>query len=203
MVTMHNMCQPRIAHPFSPSLLAMILSVNAGGRPGREPISPLSPFSDEGVEIPLQRTPTFEEYLRLEELAFAFASSITSPLGDGTISLTELFDFMKHADNADPQHALENAPQLIAGPCIPTPAEPPAAEPDVEWVFEWMRSIFPDEPGLASEFARKFRNQGLASESDLKLGPHLTADVLKDTLDVQKLGHRRRIAAAHADLINI
>ena len=173
-----------------------------GGRPGREPLYPASLDSSDALNgALLQRTPSFDDHIVVEELAFAFASSISNSIGQGKVSLIELTKFMAQEYNKTAQDALDHVEELITGPKIPTAPGPPAKEPESEWVFKWMKTIFPDDPALVSNFGCSFRREGLVNESDLKIGPVLSCDVLKDVLKIQKLGHRRRIATAHAALI--
>ena len=144
----------------------------------------------------------------VEEQAFNFACKLSDSLGRGFVSKIQVDRYLSGLYNESMEATAEKAHTLLHPPIIPEPPTEPDPEPEEEFVFEWLKSIFPDvgneeDTGkqLASQYGKNFREQGLATLNDLKASPSFDNATLAEVLGIPKLGHRLRITAAHEEML--
>jgi len=143
----------------------------------------------------------------VEEKAFNFASQLSDSLGRGFVSRTQVDRYLSGLFNESMEATAEKAHTLLRPIIIPEPPTEPDPEPEEEFVYEWLESIFSDAGNedtgkqLASKYGKNFKEQGLVTLNDLKVGRTLDNATLAEVLGIPKLGHRLRIIAAHEEML--
>ena len=75
----------------------------------------------------------------LNDMGFTFGMAVTSPRGEGLVSLTEIIIHLRRY-SFDPEGAISTVQEeLLNPPFPPEPPPPPPARKPTEWVYTWLQ----------------------------------------------------------------